>query len=313
LISMVIEHTPAVLVVEAASLAPAAGGLNANRSGVESDAALVALFLETKRSAHTRRAYAGDLASFLEALAGAGRSLRSATVADVSAWVSRLEGAPASRARRVSAVKSLLTFGAKTGYLAFNVGAVVDVPAVPNDLAERILTEVEAKRIITAAGLGRDGLMVRFLYASGARVSEACSLRWSHVHVTGPDRRPVAFVTLHGKGGKTRHVAISSTVTRALVKLRNGAPDDAFVFATASGGPLHPANVAKVVRAAARDAGVKRAVSPHWLRHAHASHALDRGAPVSLVQASLGHASLATTGRYTHAKPNDGAGLYLAI
>ena len=284
-----------------------------DRSGAATDAGLVQLWLEGKRSAHTRRAYARDVAAFLDSLAASGRSLRTATVADASGFVNRLEGAPASRARTASAVKSLLTFGQKTGYLAFNVGSVLEVPRVPNDLAERILEEHEVKALLEAAGKGRDGLLVRFLYASGARVSEACALRWEHLHVMGTGKRAVAFVTLHGKGEKTRHVAISSKVTADLLKLRGDAPLDAFVFSTASGGPVHPANVAKFVSACAARAGIKRAVSPHWLRHAHASHALDRGAPVSLVQSSLGHASLATTGRYTHAKPSDGAGLYLAI
>ncbi len=67
----------------------------------------------------------------------------------------------------------------------------------------------------------------------------------------------------------------------------------------------------RVVKAAARQAGLGGAVSAHWLRHAHASHALDRGAPVSLVQATLGHASVATTGRYLHARPNDSSARYL--
>lgn len=308
---MVITHQAVVVVSEpvtAMVVAPAG-----DRSGVVNDAGLVNLWLEGKRSPHTRRAYARDVAGFLDALAAGGRSLRTATVADASGFVNRLEGAPASRARTASAVKSLLTFGQRTGFLGFNVGSVIDVPRVPNDLAERILEETEVKSLLTAAGRKRDGLMVRFLYASGARVSEACALRWEHIHVVGKGRHMVSFVTLHGKGEKTRHVAISAKVTADLLKLRGAATPDAFVFATASGGPVHPANVAKFVTSCAVRAGIARAVSPHWLRHAHASHALDRGAPVSLVQASLGHASLATTGRYTHAKPSDGAGLYLAI
>ena len=65
-------------------------------------------------------------------------------------------------------------------------------------------------------------------------------------------------------------------------------------------------------RAAAR-AGIDLPVSPHWFRHAHASHALDRGAPIHLVQATLGHASIATTGRYLHARPRDSSSRYLPL
>jgi len=67
------------------------------------------------------------------------------------------------------------------------------------------------------------------------------------------------------------------------------------------------------VRKAARDAGILADVSPHFLRHAHASHALDRGAPIHLVQATLGHASVATTGKYLHARPTESSGKYLAV
>ena len=74
---------------------------------------------------------------------------------------------------------------------------------------------------------------------------------------------------------------------------------------------MDASSIHRAVKAAAVLAGLPNAVSAHWLRHAHASHALDRGAPVHVVQATLGHASLATVSRYTHARPSDGSGLYL--
>ena len=74
---------------------------------------------------------------------------------------------------------------------------------------------------------------------------------------------------------------------------------------------LDPSAVHRVVKAAAKRAGLPDAVSAHWLRHAHVSHALDRGAPAHLVQATVGHASLATTSRYAHARPNDSSSRYL--
>jgi len=72
-------------------------------------------------------------------------------------------------------------------------------------------------------------------------------------------------------------------------------------------------SVHRIVKLAAKRAGLGDAVSAHWLRHAHASHSLDRGAPISLVQATLGHASVATTGRYLHARPNDSSARYLGL
>jgi integrase/recombinase XerD len=98
------------------------------------------------------------------------------------------------------------------------------------------------------------------------------------------------------------------------VTLGGATGDDDPVFRSRSGGgPLSPLRVERVVRAAATRAGIAADVTPHWLRHSHVSHALDRGAPVHLVQQTVGHASLATTTRYSHARPSESSGLYLAL
>ncbi len=112
-------------------------------------------------------------------------------------------------------------------------------------------------------------------------------------------------LTVYGKGGKTRHVLLSSGTWDALTAIRDEAGDDAPVFVSRTGGPLSRTQAFRIVRAAAKRASVDKDVSPHWLRHAHASHALDRGAAVHLVQATLGHSSVATTGRYLHARPTE--------
>lgn len=86
------------------------------------------------------------------------------------------------------------------------------------------------------------------------------------------------------------------------------------MFRSRKGGQaLQPVAVLRIVRLAAHRAGVELPVSPHWLRHAHASHTLDRGAPIHLVQATLGHASITTTGRYLHARPKDSSSRFLAV
>ncbi len=95
--------------------------------------------------------------------------------------------------------------------------------------------------------------------------------------------------------------------------LQEDGEPDAPVFRSRKGGALSSSAVYRIVRQAAERTGLPAGVSPHWLRHAHASHALDRGAPIHLVQATLGHASVATTGRYLHARPNDSSARYLAV
>lgn len=281
----------------------------ANHSGAESDAGLVRLWL-AGRSAHTARAYGDDAGRLLAFLSARGRSLRAATLADLADWAGSLAGAPSTLARRLSAAESLLTFGQRTGFLTFNVGAALKLPSRPNELAERILSEHETHALIAAAQPGRDRALLRFLYASGARVAEACGLAWRHVQ---PRDDGEGQVTLHGKGGKTRHVLLPARVVAELAELRGDAGDDAPVFASRTGRRLSERDARRVVARAAEKAALDRAVSPHWLRHAHASHALDRGAPVHLVQSDLGHASVATTGRYLHARPKDGSARFLAV
>ena len=121
-------------------------------------------------------------------------------------------------------------------------------------------------------------------------------------------------ITVYGKGGKTRVVLLSSETWTELITLKDDGGSDHPVFASRKGkGHLHPSQVKRIVQAAAERAGIEAPVSPHWLRHAHASHALDRGAPIHLVQATLGHASVSTTGKYLHARPEDSSARYLGI
>ncbi len=118
---------------------------------------------------------------------------------------------------------------------------------------------------------------------------------------------------MYGKGGMTWHVLLSSGTWGALIAIRGAAGDAAPVFVSRTGGPLSRTQVFRIVRAAANRAGADKDVSPHWLRHARASHALDRGAAVHLVQATWGHSSVATSGRYLHASPSESSSKYLAV
>lgn len=113
--------------------------------------------------------------------------------------------------------------------------------------------------------------------------------------------------------GKTRAVKLSKATWKALQAIRNGAVSAAPVFVSQKGGALDETQVHRIVRAAAQRAGIDGNVSAHWLRHSHASHALERGASVALVRDTLGHSSLAVTSRYTHAKPNESSALHLAL
>ena len=116
---------------------------------------------------------------------------------------------------------------------------------------------------------------------------------------------------MFGKGGKSRAVLLKRSIWTELVRLRAADPDAPLFRSRAGGGHLDPSQVHRIVKTAARRAGLSDAVSAHWLRHAHVSHALDHGAPAHLVQQTVGHASLVTTSRYAHARPSDSSSRYL--
>lgn len=273
----------------------------------DADAQLITLWLHG-RSPHTLRAYARDAGQFCAFVA---RPLPDVRLGDVQAYADTLMHlAPATQARILSAVKSLLAFGHRLGYLPYDVGRPVRLPTSKMTLAERILAEPDLHRLLALETNPRNRVLLKLLYAAGLRVSEVCALTRRDLQV----RDASGQVTVYGKGGKTRAILLPLGIWRNLMALCGEASaNDPVFLSRKQGGHLSEVQVWRIVRAAAKRAGIDAAVSPHWLRHAHASHALDRGAPPHLVQATLGHASLATTSRYAHARPTDSSARYLAV
>jgi site-specific recombinase XerD len=273
----------------------------------DNDNQVLAMWLHG-RPQTTQRAYAYELQGMLLTL---DKPLRMVSLSDLQGYFDTLAGlSPASQARAVNAVKSLFSFAQRIGYLDFNPGAALRSPKIKKTLAERILPEAQVHRLLALEPHPRNRVLLRLLYAAGGRVSEICGLKWRDVQPRGE----AGQITVFGKGGKTRTVLLSLDTWCELITLQGGAGPDAPVFTSRKGqGHLHPSQAWRIVRAAAERAGVDVPVSPHWLRHAHASHALDRGAPIHLVQATLGHASVATTGKYLHARPEDSSARYLGV
>jgi len=273
----------------------------------ESDEQLIDLWLYGK-SHHTLRAYESDVARFRQFV---GKPLVQVTLGDLQAFVASLSGSDATQRRTAAAIKSLLTFGQKLSYLQFNIGAALPVKAQRDRLAERILSEADVQRMLALETRPRNHAMLRFMYATGLRNSEVASLLWRQMKTLADG---AGVVNVHGKGNKTRTVRVESGPWGEVQSLR-GEDDTAEspVFRSRRGGPLNESQVFRIVRSAAVRAGLSENVSPHWMRHAHASHALDRGAPISLVQTTLGHSSVATTGRYLHARPGESSGRFLAV
>lgn len=272
----------------------------------DNDAHLVELWLHG-RSRHTQRAYRADAERFLDAIQ---KPLHRITLGDLQQYAEQLVASglqPSSAYRTMSAIKSLFAFGHRLGYLPFDVARPLRLPALRDGLADRILEETDVLRMIALEGNPRNKTILMTLYVGGFRVAELCGLKWSDLQ----NRHTAGQISVFGKGGKTRTVLVPQSVWNALQSLRKEARYSDPVFRSRKGGHLDESQVWRIVRKAAKRAGIEKEVSCHWLRHAHASHALDRGAPIHLVQQTLGHSSVATTGRYLHARPTESSSSYL--
>jgi len=282
---------------------PAAGGREA-----QNDAQVVAMWLHGK-AGNTARAYRREALRFFEF---AEVPMPAVTLGDVQAYADALTAAglaPASRVRALAAVKSLLTFAHRIGYTPANVGAAEKLPALKFRLAERIVSAETVAALIGAETNARNRALLRVLYYGGVRESELVGLTW--VDVQERDAGAVQ-ITVYGKGEKTRAVLLPPHAGADLLALRGGADANAPVFVGRGGGALTAGQVWRIVKAAGARVGVP-GLSPHWLRHACASHALEAGVSSALVRDTLGHSSLAVTSRYLHARPGDSAGLYLPV
>lgn len=273
--------------------------------------------VERGLAANTVAAYRRDLARYAEWCADRGRTqVASITEADVADFAASLRQPPASltassAARVMVAVRTFHRFVLREGSSATDPSVQVPPPSVPKRLP-KALPYGDVAAIIDAAGdlespTGlRDRALVEVLYGTGTRISEAVGLDVDDVDL---DERSL-LVT--GKGGKQRLLpvgepaagAIDAYLVRgrpALAVLGRGGPR---LFLNARGGPLSRQSAYAVVAQAARRAGVRRAIGPHTLRHSYATHLLQGGADVRVVQELLGHASVTTTQIYTLVTPD---------
>ena len=260
-----------------------------------------------QRPPTTTRAYL--LAWRYLVLATGGKNIQAIQLQDLQAFVQSLRGLkPSSQVTFIAAIQSLFSFACRIGYTQVNVGALLRRPKVPANVAERIVTEADIQRLLTLITNPRDAILLRLAYVSGLRVTELAGLRWKSF----APRSDGAVLSVVGKGSRLRHVFLPEPIWAAVSTLHNGCHEDAPVFLSRHRKPLSVNSMHRIVKQAAHQAGLPASFSMHWCRHAHASHAMDRGAPVHLVQQTLGHVSLATTCRYVHCKPGTSSAQYIA-
>jgi integrase/recombinase XerD len=290
------------------------------RASRDQVAVVVASFLdhlavERGAAANTLLSYRRDLHRYLDYLAAAGiESISAVTPMTVSGFLAYLrEGdtehqglSATSAARSVVAVRGLHRFALRERIVAVDVAHEVHPPAPARRLPKAISVD-EVERLIAAAGLEesplavRDRAMLELLYGTGARISEAVGLDVDDVDLDA------LTVTLSGKGGKQRRVPLGSYAAAAveayLVRTRPGlavhGQGTARLLLNSRGGSLSRQSAWSLLRSAADKAGLSVKISPHTLRHSFATHLLEGGADVRVVQELLGHSSVTTTQIYT--------------
>ena len=269
------------------------------------------LALQCGRSEHTRRAYLGDLRSlfgFIDGRAG----LDALSLSILRSWLAAAAGTGAARttlARRTSAVKAFTAWAARRGLLSGDPAARLQVPKAHRTLPA-VLRQDQALEAMAAAKTGaeqgdplalRDRLIVEMLYATGIRVSELCGLDIDDVDIHH------RLVRVLGKGNKQRSAPFGAPAADAL---RSWLADGRPALVTAESGPalllgargrrLDVRQARTVVHQTIAAVGGAPDMGPHGLRHSAATHLLEGGADLRVVQELLGHASLATTQLYTH-------------
>jgi integrase/recombinase XerD len=273
---------------------------------------LAYLMVERGLSPATIRAYRGDLRDFAAAR-GSGREWAAGPEAARRYLAARTRRgrphdpglAPTSLRRRAASIRGFYRFAFGEGVIGVDVAAHLDLPRQPRLLPET-LTVAEVEALLEAAPDLRGRALLELLYAAGLRVSEALGLDREDLSTDG------GFVRVIGKGDKERLVPVGDIaldwLARWMSEERPGMLAILHVEA-ARGGPLFLGDRGRrlarqqafaLVRAAARRAGLPESVSPHTLRHSFATHLLEGGADLRIVQELLGHASISTTQLYTH-------------
>lgn len=275
-------------------------------------------WLRSKRSPHTRKAYAQDITVFYQHVGKTISEVKLPDLQDYAEWLWLEHPEVATQRRMLYAVKSLLTFAQKQGYIQFNVGSALQPPKGKDTLAERLLSATQVQNILYEAkksGHQRDYVLILLLYASGIRCEELCNLQWKDVKETPHGGQ----LTVFGKERETRSVLLHPKAYAELLALRTVSmqPDD-YVFssrqASIRGGipsrRLTEARVWQIVTSIAEKTGVH--ASPHFFRHAHATQAMTK-APQRVIQQTLGWKSPLTMMRYQHVMPEESSSLSLDL
>lgn len=212
-----------------------------------------------------------------------------------------------------NALCSLFSFALKAGYLERNPALLLETIKTPDRLYSKVLSREQIEQMILKESDIRNNLILKILYFTGIRVDELCKLKTTSLQKNSDGGY---YVLVEGKGRKVRSINLPPHLANQVLDFLAGL-STRNLFTSKSDTvhqldkPLNPSQVFRIVRAAAVKANLSVLPSPHWLRHTCATHSIEAGAPIHVVQKTLGHESISTTGKYLDIRPKESAGDYL--
>ena len=259
------------------------------------------LMIERRMSPNTVASYCHDVEAFLNSN---GAATSSVTASDIESYLGSIKVSKRSSARILSALRSFFDWCVQEGQTKDNPAALVDSPKLGKYLPA-VLSVDEVSAIMDSVDLKapagkRDRAILEVLYGCGLRVSEAASLRISKINFED------GFVDVIGKGDKQRLVPLGEMAADAIRAYLEDRPlpysraQEDILFLNKFGKPLSRVSIFNMVKKQAMIAGIQKEISPHTFRHSFATHLIENGADLRIVQEMLGHESILTTEIYTH-------------
>lgn len=273
------------------------------------------LISEMRLSNNTCQSYESDVKKYLEFIVKNYKisNPQDIQIAHLKRYIDSLHRKkiePSSQSRKLSAIKSFHKFLVKEKYVSNNIASTIDLPKQTKKLPTVLsIEEVDSllNTLNTSTPLeSRNKAMIELTYASGLRVSELVSLKLSDLHLDA------GFIQIHGKGNKERIVPVGEIAIDSLnyylqnSRLQLSKKHNDYVFINGrDGGQMTRQAFFLIIKDKVNQAGIKKEISPHKLRHSFASHLLKNGVDLRLIQELLGHEDISTTERYTHIQNED--------
>lgn len=269
---------------------------------------LYAFLNQPSLSQASKKSYERVLRNFFVFYIGCG--IKTITTAHITLYLKKLEKSPSTKNFILKVLSSFFNFNLESGYLALNPCAPIRPEKVPDQFRFKILHREQIQRMLDLENNPQKKILLKILYFTGLRISEALSLKTDSFR---DSENHGAFMTVIGKGTKVRTVFIPEDFYNEIKNYL----DIYFIskghlfFDLETKKPLSRFQAFRIVQAAAKRAKVDPIPSPHWFRHSSATHAIEAGAPIHVVQATLGHSSITITGKYLHATQTESNASYL--